>query len=398
MNNFDPKIQSILTLLNTNDSVHLQLIKELMKGQTKNSLYVLCYDLIFSLLSYHGGHDIYFFSQVDRYKPTSDILIQFDDNGRLFRLNPSIWCDSTHQSEKLFILAQALLIIRDTIFWAKDDLTHIIDYLPTDQWYLIFQKLVTKQLSGVKHLDLSGLNMKSIPYGLNLISELVSLDLSQNQIKDIDYPWNGLPALRYIDLSSNLISKIPDSFLTTGLQSVSIQNNKLSFRELKWYSSRNLDLRTVVFQQESSSLAISILEKQVNLGVIQKSKEEQMRQLLPYFTFAELRFKPSNTDIVSLLNDDDRNIRKKTLEYIYNSKARTITDTKNMVLAIAGKVSFDMIRNLEKNRHRFKDLHTVMNQNASHILIGELPGDIFLSKDQILICEQDMLDVDVSQR
>ena len=69
-----------------------------------------------------------------------------------------------------------------------------------------------------------------------------------------------------------------------------------------------------------------------------------------------------------------------------------------MVLAIAGKVSFDMIRNLEKNRHRFKDLHTVMNQNASHILIGELPGDIFLSKDQILICEQDILDVDVSQR
>ena len=65
--------------------------------------------------------------------------------------------------------------------------------------------------SGAASLDLSGLNLSTVPDSLAQLPNLQTLNLSGNQITAIPHSFTQLTNLRSLDLGFNRITPIPDS-------------------------------------------------------------------------------------------------------------------------------------------------------------------------------------------
>lgn len=84
------------------------------------------------------------------------------------------------------------------------------------------------EINDIKHVNLDGWNLTSIPHEIYEFQNLKSLSLEFNQISDIEDEITNLTELRHLYLGYNQLKVIPESFgKLRSLKSLSIKHNNI---------------------------------------------------------------------------------------------------------------------------------------------------------------------------
>ena len=117
-------------------------------------------------------------------------------------------------------------------------------YLLAISFYLLAQpkevslKKALKYKSSLKEIDLSGLNLETIPSELYEFSKLESINLSDNKLTSLPDSFKLFAYLKKLDLSKNKIKKVNSSSLPDSLIEINLNNNLLTY----FSSNRNLEV------------------------------------------------------------------------------------------------------------------------------------------------------------
>ena len=97
-------------------------------------------------------------------------------------------------------------------------------------WIRDAERRISKaKREGAVELDLSGLQLRNLPYALNELTQLQSLNLSDNRLTMLLNSLGRLTQLQSLDLHNNRLTALPH-FLgqLPQLQSLDLRNNALS--------------------------------------------------------------------------------------------------------------------------------------------------------------------------
>ena len=91
------------------------------------------------------------------------------------------------------------------------------------------RRISKAQREGAVKLDLSGLELRNLPYGLHQLTQLQSLNLSNNRLTTLLNSLGRLTQLQTLDLHNNRLTALPH-FLgqLTQLQSLDLRHTALS--------------------------------------------------------------------------------------------------------------------------------------------------------------------------
>ncbi|ETX00684.1 MAG: hypothetical protein ETSY1_10270 [Candidatus Entotheonella factor] len=82
---------------------------------------------------------------------------------------------------------------------------------------------------GAVELDLSGLELRNLPYTINQLTQLQSLNLSNNRLATLLNSLGRLIQLQSLDLHNNRLTALPHALgQLPQLQSLNLRNNPLS--------------------------------------------------------------------------------------------------------------------------------------------------------------------------
>lgn len=91
------------------------------------------------------------------------------------------------------------------------------------------RRISQAQREGAVELDLSGLELRNLPYALHQLTQLQALNLSNNRLTTLLNSLGRLTQLQALDLHNNRLTALPH-FLgrLTQLHSLDLRNNALS--------------------------------------------------------------------------------------------------------------------------------------------------------------------------
>lgn len=219
---------------------------------------------------------------------------------------------------------------------------HMKPVLPSvgtvDNTQVVSSRLSSAEMNKVKHLNLMGCGLESIPDFACLKDQLEVLVLSYNNIQSINHSLEGLNKLRSLDLSFNQLMRLEHLDQCENLQSLETNNNQLrSFEDVEYLGRtfrgrclKHLDLRKNTIC-ETKRYRLHVLQHLPTLECLDQqnvTKDESLsaQQLITKLSAAKIWDYFYRIKVISIPSSSNSEAARETAKQTPNNKPESDED------------------------------------------------------------------------
>ncbi|MCP4443082.1 MAG: leucine-rich repeat domain-containing protein [Aureispira sp.] len=300
------------------------------------------------------------------------------------------------------LIAQTLPNYVDTKHWGKTLAGFVFKYSDKDQQERVIELLKSKDYLGRVQLDLGGIGLQEMPLVAFDDSSVKVLHIWGNELSSLPNTFAQYPDLEILNLANNQLRELPNSISKLKkLEQFFAQNNlfepDLFIEKLQQLPSLKKLYITVSHLDNEPAAKLANFAYLVNENKLTASIQEQQLCLFLFLRDQKARKQLSLEDFFWGANHSLKEIRKQSIKHILSQEGKHQPIVAHSSIALLGKMS--QLTNMQFNsiqQHFSKhdiETTTYINENTSHIVLGEYPDNYELIKERSFsfLAEQDFL-------
>ena len=238
--------------------------------------------------------------------------------------------------------------------------------------------------TNITHLDLSDLNLKSIPKGLLLMNNLIQLVLNNNALENNYSTISALKSIEYLSLKNNKVTIINDALSQlSNLKSLNLEENFLTnssiqnlsqLKNLEWLSLEKNELTSIPseIQNLKNLLHLNLGRNKISNGFTHLNSLIKLQQLWLNNNYIEGNFPFSPSDFPNLMF---LSITSNALSGKLPSKLSQITDISN------NRYTLNEIRNyITENPNQTEFIYSPQRYDVEKTITTPLGNNALLSQ------------------